>query len=340
MSAPTSYVTNPDAVSKTLSSLTVGDVTELGKSYGGRSIVAVRYGEFEPIDRRANLSSAHSARDPEAFFGSRKKRVLVISSAVHGAEIESIAGVMNLISVLESGQDLKGNKWPTISEGAAGLRIVIVPITNPDGRVRIPSDDQLEWSNDQMETYRHGADVDGKPVEWIPGCFSPHPQRFEERSVMGGYFNDAGVNPSHGAFFDRDISPEAHLLSDLAYDETADCFLDLHSCGSGPFFITGMGALSTEFIGRQTNIDGAWRVRMRQRQLPAPNWVNKLSGRKAMGLAGVIHHRSGSLPLCFEGGSGSRYSGGNIHQQIIDTYLTLFETLIEIGVTEGYKPPQ
>ena len=155
---------------------------------------------------------------------------------------------------------------------------------------------------------------------------------------MGGYFNDAGVNPSHGAFLDRDISPEAHLLADLAYDETADCYLDLHSCGSGPFFINGMGYAPPETLARQTYIDGAWRVRMRQRDLPAPDWISSPSARKAMGLMGYVYHKAGSLPLCFEGGTGTRYSGDDIHRQIIETYLTLFETMVEIGSREGYRP--
>ena len=338
MTAPPSYVTNPGAVARALASLERADVVDLGRSVGGRPLTAVRYGAFEPIDRRANHSAAWSAGDPEAFFGRRDKRAIVIVSAIHGAELESIAGVMHLISVLERGTDLDGVAWPAIARAAADLRIVIVPIANPDGRARIPADDPLQWSAREMEIYRHGADAAGEPVPWIPGCFSPHPQVLAERSVLGGYFNDAGVNPSHGAFLERAISPEAHLLAELAEAETADTWLDLHSCGSGPFFIRGMGFAPPEVGARQAYVDGAWRVRQRQRGLPAPDGAGRPSSRRAMGLAGVVYHRAGCLPLCFEGGTGERYAGENVHRQIVETYLTVFETVFEIGVHEGFRP--
>ncbi|MBN1672290.1 MAG: hypothetical protein JXR37_14720 [Kiritimatiellae bacterium] len=338
MTAPDSYLTNPDKVAAMLDSLSVGKVVELGTSYGGRPIRAVGYGAFEPIDRRSTHSAAYMAGQPEAFFGKREKRVLLISSAVHGAEIESIAGVMNLISILERGSDLDGVEWPGIAGGARRLRIVIVPIANPDGRARVPSDDQLGWSADETQRYRHGADAAGTPLEWRPACFVPHPQILAERSVLGGYFNDAGVNPSQGMFLARDISPEAHLLADLAYAETADCYLELHSCGAGPLFLNGWGFVPAEMTAHQHYIDGAWRMKMRQRGLPAPDGIRKPLARKAMGLIGYVYHKAGSLPLLFEGGAGRRYSGENVHRQIVDTYLTLFETLIEIGVRDGYRP--
>jgi hypothetical protein len=56
-----------------------------------------------------------------------------------------------------------------------------------------------------------------------------------------------------------------------------------------------------------------------------------------MGLEEYIYHRSGTLPLLFEGGSGERYSGPHIHRQIIETYMTLFTTVFQIGAEEGFK---
>lgn len=41
--------------------------------------------------------------------------------------------------------------------------------------------------------------------------------------------------------------------------------------------------------------------------------------------------------LKFEGGSGSCYSGDNIHRQIVETYLLLFEAACEIGAEERFK---
>lgn len=298
---------------------------------------AVSYGEFEPIDRTANLSSALSAGMPEAFFGTgREKQVLLMVSAVHGAEMESIAGAMNLIALMETGRDLDGVEWPRLVDYARRLRLVIVPVANPDGRTRIHADDPVSWTEEEMEKYRHGLDADGRPNGWMPGCFVPHPRPAGADSFLGGYFNDAGVNPSHGVFLDRSIAPETHAVVDLAYEETADCFLDLHSCSSGLFFIVGYDYIPREMSARQSHFDGAWRTKMRARGLPTPDWTTR-SKRTAMGMEEYIYHRVGSLPLLFEGGSGAWYEGSNIHRQIIETYLLLFEAVCEIGVEEGFK---
>lgn len=334
---PHSYLTNHKSVCAQLDTLGTGQVREIARSPGGRPLHAVSYGEFEPIERRANHSAALSAGDPQAFLGpGRQKPVLVISAAVHGAEMESIAALMHLLSLLETGSDLDGGDWPQLLEHASAMRLVMVPVANPDGRARIDSDDPLEWSEAEMEKYRHGLGGDGAPTGWMPGCFSPHPKDPARETFLGGYFNDAGVNPTHGAFLDPAIAPEAHALIDLAHQETADCYLELHSCGAGPFFILGSDFIPADLSARHSHFDGAWRTRMRRRNLPAPNWSTR-SRRQVMGLGDVVYHKAGSLPLLFEGGAGVRYGGDDIHRQIVDTYLLLFETVCEIAATEGLK---
>ena len=337
MSTPSSYLTNYDEVCDSLTGLKTGQVREIARSPGGRPLHAVSYGEFERVDRTANLSAALSAGQSEAFYGpGREKQVLLISAAVHGAEMESIAGVMNLISVMETGRDLDGVEWPRLVGYARRMRLVVVPTANPDGRARIDSDDPVSRTEDEMEKYRHGLDADGNPNGWMPGCFVPHPREPGRDSFLGGYFNDAGVNPSHGALLDRAVAPESHALADLAEYETADCFLDLHSCGSGPFFIVGYSYIPPEMTARQSHFSGAWRTKMRARELPTPSWITR-SKRTVIGLEEYVYHRAGSLPLLFEGGNGDRYEGERIHRQIIETYMLLFEAVCEIGVEEGFK---
>jgi len=337
MGIPKSYLTSYDRVCEHLADTRVGEVKEIGRSAGGRPLHAVCYGEFEPVERQANLSAALSAGKPEAFFGSgREKQVLLIASAVHGAEMESIAGVMNLIALLETGRDLDGIEWPRLAECAARLRLVVVPVANPDGRARIDADDPVSWTEAEMEKYRHGLDAEGNPNGWMPGCFVPHPREPGGDSFLGGYFNDAGINPSHGVFLDPGVAPETHALADLACEETADGFLDLHSCGAGPFFITGYRYIPEEMAARQSLFDGAWRAKMRARGLPAPTWTTR-SRKTVMGLEEFVYHRTGALPLLFEGGNGERYSGDDIHRQIVETYMLLFETVCEIGTEEGFK---
>jgi hypothetical protein len=118
VAAPASYLTNYGRVCHYLEGLKRGQVKEIARSPGGRPVHAVSYGEFEPVARTANLSSALAARKPEAFYGPRRaEQVLLVCSAVHGAEMESIAGVMNLISLMETGADLDGVEWSGRSFG-------------------------------------------------------------------------------------------------------------------------------------------------------------------------------------------------------------------------------
>src|SRR5215467_8188901 len=90
------YRTTLDDIYATLSSATRGHAWEIGRSAGGRPLWAIGYGDKEPIAHAANLSSALAARRPEAFFGAerRQKQVLLIVSALHGGEMESIAAVL------------------------------------------------------------------------------------------------------------------------------------------------------------------------------------------------------------------------------------------------------
>jgi hypothetical protein len=337
MATPPCYPTSLAAIEKALGGLTHGRVREVGRSAGKKPIYAVAYGEFEPITRLANLSSAHAAGKPEAFFGEpRQKQVMMITSAVHGGEMESIAGVLNLIHVLETGTDLKGETWPLITEAAARLRVVIVPCLNPDGRGRIPVDDPTIWTPDEEEKYRHGLHLDGSFITW-PACKIPHPRDPKQDGFLGSYFNDAGVNPLHGVFLSPEIAPETHAGIALALAETPDLLLDLHSCGAGPFFIVGDSALPASYNRRQHYFDGFLRKSLRDRLGIHRTWTT-VGFEGALTFAPACFHAAGALPIVFEGPNGAQEGNRYRHEQIVDMYLTVFETLTMIGVTEGFKP--
>ena len=78
--------------------------------------------------------------DVRAYRGpDHDKKVYMGMAGVHGGEFEGIVGMVNLISVIETGKDLRGREWPEITAVAAKLdRLILIPIVNPDGRVRIP----------------------------------------------------------------------------------------------------------------------------------------------------------------------------------------------------------
>jgi hypothetical protein len=338
MAAPEFYRTSLSAVEEMLPRLTRGIVSEIGRSAGSRPIRAVAYGEFEPMERTANLSAALAAKRPDAFFGSeaRKKQVMLITSAIHGGEMESIAAVLNLMSLMETGSDLKGQSWPNLVAAAERLRLVIVPCLNPDGRARIPSDDPTTWSNEEQEKYRHGLHADGSFITW-PACKVPHPRDPKKDGFLGSYFNDAGVNPLHGVFLSHHIAPETHAALALALAETPDVVLDLHSCGVGPFFIVGDRALPESYSRRQHYLDGFLRKSLRDRLAIHRNWTT-VGSEGALTFPSACYHVCGALPIIFEGPHGAQEGFRYTHAQIVDMYLTVFEAVMTVGATEGFRP--
>lgn len=331
------YRTTLDDIDAMLSSAARGQSWQIGRSAGGRPLWAIGYGEKEPLSRTANLSSALAARRPEAFFGAerRQKQTLLIFSALHGGEMESIAAVLNLVSVLETGSDLKGRDWPGLQAAARRLRLVMVPCLNPDGRARIPSDDPTTWTPAEQEKYRHGLDARGEPLGW-PACKVPHPRDPAQHTFLGSYFNDAGVNPLHGVFLPPAIAPETHAALALALDETPDCVLDLHSCGAGPFFIVGDAALPESVNRRQHYLDGFCRHLLRERTGIHRAWTT-LGAEGALTLDSAYYHVCGALPLLFEGADGTQAGNRFTHEQIVDAYLAVFEGLMTVGSTEGFS---
>jgi hypothetical protein len=331
------YPTRLQDISDALERSEKGESWEIGKSAGGRPIWAIAYGEKEPVEHSANLSSALAAGRPEAFFGDhrREKPVLLIHAAAHGAEMEGIAATLNLVSVMETGADLKGQEWPGLA-AARGMRLVIVPCLNPDGRARVPADDPTVWTEDEVEQYRHGLHADGSRIGW-PECKVPHPRDPEADGVLGAYFNDAGVNPLHGVFLSPTVAPETHSIMALALDETPDCVLDMHSCSAGPFFIVGGGALPERLSRRQFYIDGFFRDLMRQRLGVHRPWTTE-GGEGVLTLDTAYYHLCHALPLVFESTDGTDPERPFSHEQIVDSQLIAIEALVTIGTREGFRP--
>jgi hypothetical protein len=213
-----------------------GRVETIGTTAGGRKMRAVVYGKPRGGKGTSTFSGSLGFRDVRAYVGPEwEKTVYMAMAAVHGGEFEAIAGMVNLISVLETGRDLRGREWPEIAAAAKALdRIILIPITNLDGRARVPL---------RMETYRGasnvvheylntGAKADGVNFGW-PQCKEFIPLDFSKTQFPGGYPNDAGVNIQHDDFFGR-RQPETQALFDLTARERPDLIMNLHTGATYP----------------------------------------------------------------------------------------------------------
>jgi len=334
---PDFYANTLAAVREALGRVRKAQVWEFGRSGGDRPLHAVAYGEKEALTRTANFSAAMAGNNPKAFFGEgRQKQVLMVMAAIHGGEMEGIAGMLNLIHLMETGSDLRGREWPALLELMQRLRLIIIPCANPDGREHVPTDDPQSHSPEQLEVLYQGTWSSGEAIGWIPSkSFNPLP--LDRVGLLGGYFNDNGVNLLHGAFLPREVAPESHALLALALEETPDMVLDLHSCGAGPFCIVG-GHLIPEWANARTHyFDAVVRSLLRERGLGAKPWTVPGLSPEAPDLDDLFYGICGAIPMVFEGPHGMDPGNHWSYDQIVDMYLTVVEALGQVGVHERFR---
>jgi hypothetical protein len=208
-----------------------GSIEVIGTSAGGRPIRAVFYGKSRQGNGTTTFSGSLGFGNVRAYRGpDHEKTVYLGMSAVHGGEFEGIVGTVNLISVLETGKDLKGKEWPAISAAAGKIdRLILIPIMNPDGRDRIPlrMEKYVGTSNKIHEFFNTGGKPDHSLIGW-PEVKEFIPLDFSTTSFPGGYPNDAGVNLMHDDFFGK-RQPETQALFDLVAAEKPDLILNMHT---------------------------------------------------------------------------------------------------------------
>ncbi|HEY1763485.1 MAG TPA: M14 family zinc carboxypeptidase, partial [Opitutaceae bacterium] len=219
-----------------------GTVEEIGRSAGGRPIRAVFYGQPRKGKGTTTFSGSLGAHRLQAYYGPDfDKRVYLVMAAVHGGEFEGIAGLVNLLSVLESGVDLRGRAWPALTAATAQIdRLIVIPIVNMDGRSRIPLRMEAFRGTDGFipEYLCTGGRLDGKLIGW-PAVKAFIPLDFSQVQFPGGYPNDHGVNIMHDDFFGQ-CQPETRALLDLTARERPDLILNLHTGAGAQDYYTRM----------------------------------------------------------------------------------------------------
>lgn len=229
---PGFWVSSVDEVTEFLYNIVVkGEIRVIGTSAGGRPIRAVSYGKPRVGKGTTTFSGALGFRDVRAYRGAdHEKTVYMALASVHGGEFEGIVGMVNLISVLETGKDLRGKEWPEFKQIASRLdRIVLIPVVNPDGRARLPLRMQKHIGTDHIihEYLNTGGLRNGELIGW-PQIKEFIPLDFGKPLFPGGYPNDAGVNIQHDDFFGK-RQPETQALFDLAESERPDLIINMHT---------------------------------------------------------------------------------------------------------------
>jgi len=309
-----------------------GDVEVIARSPAGREVYLVSYGPRPDIKTQATYNSACGAGNP-AWYAHKPAGTpptVLFLGPVHGQEVENIAGLVNLISLLETGTDLRRRAWPGLSENLARCRILIVPCANPDGRARCGPDSFVGQSQKTMAHWGQGSRADGTDYGW-PLVKSRMPM-VGDVGLLGAYHNDDGINMMHDNFFSP-LAAETKAVLDLVCREAPDYVAMLHSHGWQPralptayvprFMKEKLRTFCRQLADRYESLHLPFRrpdpIQEDGPQPPAP----------AFNLPSAVHHACGAMAFTFEcphGLSDKPYPHVS-HDQILDIQLVLYEEL-------------
>jgi len=322
------WVTGIDDIEKILSGVKKGEVKELCVSAGGRRVKYITYGKKQDYNRRANYSSACGAHDPSCYADKKgKSHTLMLIGGTHGQETEGIAGIANLISLLETGKDLRGIAVDSVINTfeASECRLIIVPIYNIDGRARCIPDSMIDELPDSLRHHGQGNWRDGTLCGW-PGCKKVHPIK-EAAGFLGAYFNDDGVNLMHDNFF-APMARETVALMKLCDEEAPSCVIGLHGGSNStnellqpdyvPLYINReVHALAEEIAALQNALGLKSHVR------PVPE--GERATPPSFNLTTAIHHVCGAVSSTYESNEGLIDKNAFTAEEILLHHYCLFE---------------
>ena len=321
-----------------------GRVEVLAQSAGGRNIYLVTYGPKQPWKSSANYNSAVAGLDPASYArkDGTQRPVVLLLGPVHGSEVEGIVGLVNLLHVAETGQDLRGRPWKELSENLARCRVLIVPCANPDGRARCPFD---SWVGEELSTHERvtmGTRPDGTNYQW-PSVKRIHPMRGAAVGQLGAYFNDQGVNLMHDEWFDP-MARETRAWLRLAREEAPDFIVSLHSHASDP------SVEPTAYVPRtikETIKQFGDRLQKRYAEAglphrsggPEPKEDGGTFPPPSLNLTSALGHACGAVSFVFECPIGVKtkpYAALD-YEQILDLQLMMSDELLKYAVAHPVK---
>ena len=319
-----------------------GSVRRLCRSAGGRDLWLYELGSGKPLNRTSNYSAATASNDVRSYLGKQRKgyrQTLLLIAGVHGMETEAIAGMVNLLHILEEGKDLRGRRWPAISRFAKRLRLLIVPLANPDGRARTAIPSLVGLTGKDQVYYGQGMWKNGELITWL-GSKQFQPLPLDKVAFTGGYPNDDGVNLMHDVSPSGSLATETRALLKLAEDEIIDGCLNMHSYPFSPALLPHASSCPAEYSAHTYALAKVVRGRLqkaglRPLKIPAKNYRVGLS--KSYNMMSATHQASGCLSLCFESPHGI-VEFPYTYEELLDIQLLTIEETMRFGVEQRFRP--
>ena len=349
---PEFWVSTPARGLALLPKLPGATVRTIGRSAGGRDLLALEYGEREPLDHTMdNLQSALASNYvppdptdiyPAAFYGKRRRRrpVLALQGAIHGDELTGTVASFNLCHVLETGHDLRGKAWPRLRELARATRLLFIPWLNRDGAERSPVVHHSGLPADLGQVLVQGVKQDGTKLRY-PAVKSLFPIPVAEMAYLGTYYNDAGVNLQYD-FCRPHRQPETVAWMEYYLAERPDAVLIWH-CNAGsligpPCYYLPPGCQFTE-----TRLAGAVRARLQREGFRAPqagrlSWADLPGmGKPYLEQMSATYHVCGGLPIMCELPSGCQEWFCSC-DDMLDIGLLVLEEVLAFAHSDGLRP--
>lgn len=350
--APAFWPAHPSQGRPFIETLTDATVRTIGRSAGGREILAVEYGRKEPqAASTPNLQSAiasalvppdPTAIFPKVFYGRerRTKPVVVLQGAIHGGETTGTAAALNLCRIMETGADLRGKRWPKLQELACATRLCIIPWLNIDGAEREPLAHGSGLLAAVAKRLTNGITKDGTPMRY-PLFKEIFPIPVQDMAFLGTYFNDAGVNLQYDFCLPR-RQPETTAWMDYYLGERPDGVVVWH-CNAGTLIGPPGYYLPPGHQLEEARIAGAVHARLLQEGFDHPvagrgSWATLPGmGKPYIEQSTAIYHACGALPVVCELPSGSKEYFCSC-EDMLTIGLLAIEEILRYAHTEGLRP--
>lgn len=334
---PVYWKSTLEDVEETLKLVKRGKVKVLTTSAGGRPIYQVEYGKSNVKLGEANLGSALGAFDSKYFAdksGEDYVPTFLIDGSIHGGEFEGTVAILNLIKLMETGTDYAGIEHPELLELMNKLHLILVPVSNPDGRSRVPFETFVGRTFYDLRYYDQGTWKDGSLCGW-PDCKTVHPIK-EKAGFIGAYFNDDGVNMMHEDYFGN-ASKETTALFDICRTEAPDFSVLLHG-GSN----TTNCLVPYNYTTQEAHDEAIVVIRRLEKRSAEEGLLYKVYETCEFGsgfmLCSAMHHLCGGVVITYESNQGL-VDGGNViytHDEIYKSHLIMFEEVAK-HLLEKYK---
>lgn len=311
-----------------------GRITRECKSAGGRPIYMLEYGKRNSFIRTANLSSALGAGEPSCYADKSSphyKPTLFLIGCVHGGEFEGTAALVNLIHILETGQDFMGRQHPYLYHIAERCNLLIIPCANPDGRSHVPFNSFVGKSHEDLRYFNQGTWQDGTLCNW-PDCKKVHPIK-EKAGYLGGYFNDDGVNMMHDNFFGEKAA-ETEFVMRVAEEYAPDFTILLHGGSNTVNCILKPAYAPLHVKEKILELEKQIKERCETEQLkfsitPMDRGENRIPP-ASFNLTSAIYHLCGAPCVTYESNQGLSYGDVQMtYEEIYREHIILFEETLK-----------